>query len=181
VEGARILGLNQTTPTESKEEKSLSPDNTEEILAYFKQIFGSVPSFVQLLAEKQPDLLDVYYKGRNELLKDDVLPRKYKELLLVGLNAAERYHFGMESHGKGALASGATHEELLEAMTTSILGGGIPAWAEAAAVYLKVTHKKLTLKHSLVSPLYTLSLAPHRETSCRSQYEHFTTSHLLVV
>jgi alkylhydroperoxidase/carboxymuconolactone decarboxylase family protein YurZ len=141
-EGARILGLVHGAPAKSRKEKRLLEDRTEKILSYFKRTFGSVPSFVKLLADKQPALLQAYYKGRSETLKNTALPRKYKELLLVGLNASERYPFGMESHANGALASGATNEELLEAMTTSVLGGGIPAWIEAAAVYFRVTEKE---------------------------------------
>lgn len=138
-EGARILDLGQVSLAGGCRDENVLRDDEEEILAYFRQAFGSVPSFVHLMGEKQPGLLQAYYKGRTELTRDTVLPRKYKELLLVGLNAAERYHFGIEAHGKGALAAGATHEQLLEAITTAVLGGGFPAWVEAAAVYLRIT------------------------------------------
>ena len=59
--------------------------------------------------------------------------------MLVALNTAERYQLGVEIHARAALMCGASHEELLDGMTTAILTGGIPGWIEASGAYQTVT------------------------------------------
>jgi alkylhydroperoxidase/carboxymuconolactone decarboxylase family protein YurZ len=134
MEGARILGLKKEG--NKGDEKELSMESVETVLEYFRKIFdGSLPAYINLLTKHKPALLKAYYKMRSENLKDGVLPQKYKELMLVCLNAAERYQWGVGVHVKTALGSGATGEEIIDAMATSILGGGIPAFREAVVAY----------------------------------------------
>ncbi|MES2400565.1 MAG: carboxymuconolactone decarboxylase family protein [Pseudomonadota bacterium] len=138
IDGARITGLSadQATPVQDTDSAFESREN---ILAYFGKAMGKVPAFVQLLADHKPVLFEGYFKLRSENLKDGSLPQKYKELMLVAINSAERYQTGIEIHGRAALGCGASHEELLDAMTVAILGGGIPAWIEASQVYERLT------------------------------------------
>lgn len=138
-EGARILGLVQGTPNEPKEPTMTAPVETAtEILQKFEKDFGGGAAWLKLLEKHSPTVLEGYFWMRSGVMTDGVLPRKYKEMLLVGLNAAERYHTGMEVHARFALSSGASREELQEAMVTAIIGGGMPAWLEASAIYEKV-------------------------------------------
>lgn len=135
-QGSEIVGLK---PQDARVAASDAPiPSTQEILEYFRKAMGTVPPFVSKLAEEKTTLLQGYFKLRSENLKDDILPQKFKELMLVALNTAERYQTGVEIHAKAALSCGASHEELLDAMTTSILGGGIPGWIEGCQVYLRV-------------------------------------------
>jgi alkylhydroperoxidase/carboxymuconolactone decarboxylase family protein YurZ len=138
MEGARILGLARDLPSPS-DSGDLVFESKEGILAYFKSAMGTLPNFVSLLAEHKPTLFEGYFKLRSENLKDGHVPQKHKELMLVALNTAERYQIGIEIHAKAALGCGASHEELLDGMTTAILGGGIPGWIEASQVYVRVT------------------------------------------
>ena len=46
---------------------------------------------------------------------DGALPRKYRELLAVGVAVAIQCPFCIEAHAKGARAAGATREEIVEA------------------------------------------------------------------
>jgi AhpD family alkylhydroperoxidase len=46
---------------------------------------------------------------------DGAIPRKYRELIAVGVAVAVQCPFCMEAHAKGAKAAGATREEIVEA------------------------------------------------------------------
>jgi alkylhydroperoxidase/carboxymuconolactone decarboxylase family protein YurZ len=138
LDGARALGGIAGGTIVSSTGEDTRFESTEEILAYFNEAMGTLPGFVRLLAEHKPTLLEGYFKLRSENLKDRLIPQKYKELMLVALNTAERYQTGVEIHAKAALGCGATSEELLDGMTTAILGGGIPGWIEAAQVYARL-------------------------------------------
>jgi alkylhydroperoxidase/carboxymuconolactone decarboxylase family protein YurZ len=138
LEGARILGLSADIDPDRTDRDTVF-ESKEQILAYFRRAMGKIPAFVQLLADNKPTLFEGYFKLRSENLKDSVIVQKYKELMLVALNTAERYQEGIEIHARAALGCGATKEELLDAMTTAILQGGIPGWIEASQVYQRVT------------------------------------------
>ena len=138
MEGARILGLKKKPAANEINEDTLSMESKEEIIAYFKEIFGVLPYYFEMLIQHKPTLLQAYFKMRSENLKEGALPQKYKELMLVCLNSVELYNWGIGVHAKAALGSGATKEELMDAMATAILGGGIPAFREASLVYEEV-------------------------------------------
>ena len=138
MEGARVLGLSADAHSEQTD-SDIAFKGKEQILSYFKRAMGTIPGFVQLLADNKPMLFEGYFKLRSENLKDGLILQKYKELMLVALNTAERYQTGVEIHAKAAMGCGATKEELLDGMTTAILGGGIPGWIEASQVYARVT------------------------------------------
>ena len=59
---------------------------------------------------------------------DGNIPRKYRELIAVGVAVAIQCPFCMEAHAKGAKAAGATREEIVEAITM----GGAPTGQAAA-------------------------------------------------
>ena len=46
---------------------------------------------------------------------DGAIPRKYRELIAVGVAVAIQCPFCIEAHAKGAKAAGATREEIVEA------------------------------------------------------------------
>lgn len=136
MEGARIVGLKakpQGADTDTVFQKK------DELLAYFKRAMGTVPAFVQILADQKPTMFEGYFKLRSENLKDGKIPQKYKELMLVALNTAERYEEGVAIHAKAALGAGASKEELLDGMTVAIMAGGVPGWIESSKVYAKLT------------------------------------------
>jgi AhpD family alkylhydroperoxidase len=142
--GAKLLSSAEL-PAAAQPSAAVAPQGLEEILAYFRQVFGEIPRWVQDLVDTQPEIFLGYYAMRSEVLRDNVLPRKFKELALVALNASERYQDGLIVHTKGALAAGASERELLEAMAIPILTGGMVAWLEAAKT-LKVVREEQSAK-----------------------------------
>jgi alkylhydroperoxidase/carboxymuconolactone decarboxylase family protein YurZ len=125
-EAARHAGVPDVAPIEHTD--------TAGILEYMAKTFGAVPQWGEVLAEASPASFEAYFQLRATVFRDAALPRRYKELLLVILNCTERYEFGMDTHMKGALAAGASREELLDACRTSIASGGIVAWVAAAPI-----------------------------------------------
>jgi alkylhydroperoxidase/carboxymuconolactone decarboxylase family protein YurZ len=118
----------------SRHEPEVELADTEAILEYMTQAFGAAPSWSILLAETSPRVLEAYYQLRATVFRDAALPRRYKELLVVILNATERFEVGLEAHMRGAIAAGASRSEVLDAAVTSIASGGIVAWLAAAGV-----------------------------------------------
>lgn len=83
---------------------------------------------VDLLLARSPKLLRSYFVLRSSALTDGNLPRYCKELLLVVLNAAQRFDDGVRVHLKAARSHGATSDQAMEAGQIAIILGGIPAW-----------------------------------------------------
>ena len=104
----------------------------QSILDYFRANFGEIPRWLDMLSNASPPTVEAYYSLRSGVLRDGALSRKHKELLLVIVNAVERYEVGMKVHMQGALGAGASREEVLEAMRAAIVAGGLVAWLAAA-------------------------------------------------
>ncbi len=58
--------------------------------------------------------------------RDGALPRKTKELIMVGITCALRAQRGVRIHSERALTLGATPREVLEAMEVAAIPGGMP-------------------------------------------------------
>lgn len=58
--------------------------------------------------------------------RDGALPRKTKELIMVGITCALRAPRGVRIHSDRALTLGATPREVLEAMEVAAIPGGMP-------------------------------------------------------
>jgi alkylhydroperoxidase/carboxymuconolactone decarboxylase family protein YurZ len=108
------------------------------IVEYFLKTFGTVPDWLGTIAELGPTVLEGYYGLRSRTFRDGALPRKHKELLLVGLNSAERYHLGLEVHLKGAFEAGASLPEAAEAVLVGVPLGGMVSWLEAAPILNRI-------------------------------------------
>ncbi|WP_299451196.1 carboxymuconolactone decarboxylase family protein [uncultured Pigmentiphaga sp.] len=136
-EGLRLIGVDaRSVPATGDREASHEPADVADILGYFEQVLHGLPPFITLLAEYKPELLQGYYILRSENLRQGVLDHKYKELLLVALNTSERYTEGARIHVVNALENGATPEEVVDAMTTAILSGGVPGWIEGSKAFI---------------------------------------------
>ncbi len=104
----------------------------EDVLAYFETTFHTIPNWLRALADGAPGTLEAYFRLRELTFADRALLRRHKELLLVMVNATERYREGLRVHLDGAVQGGASPDELLCAVRASILTGGMVAWLEAA-------------------------------------------------
>ena len=76
--------------------------------------------------------------GLHEATSDEgVLSEKMKRLIMVGISAAIRCEPCIRTHVKGALALGASHDEILETAGVAILMGGGPTAAYCASYLLE--------------------------------------------
>lgn len=77
------------------------------------------------LSDWDPKFLEAYLRLRNVPFQKGPLPKKYKELILVAINAATTHLYGpgVRRHIRNALQHGATRNEILEAIElTTVLG-----------------------------------------------------------
>lgn len=82
------------------------------------------PLWDQLLA-LDPQFMEAYLNFRSVPQKNGPLPQKYKELILVAINAATTHLYGpgVRRHMQNAFAHGATPAEVLEAIQlTTVMG-----------------------------------------------------------
>ncbi|WP_144630758.1 carboxymuconolactone decarboxylase family protein [Bordetella genomosp. 13] len=77
------------------------------------------------LRELDPEFMEAYLAFRSVPQRNGPLPQKYKELILVAINAATTHLYGpgVRRHMRNAIKAGATREELLEAIQlTTVMG-----------------------------------------------------------
>lgn len=77
------------------------------------------------LRELDPDFLEAYLAFRSVPQKNGPLPQKYKELVLIAINAATTHLYGpgVRRHIRNALKAGATKDEILETIQlTTVMG-----------------------------------------------------------
>lgn len=77
------------------------------------------------LEQWDPDFMEAYLQLRNVPFRKGPLPTKFKELILVAINAATTHLYapGVRRHIRNALQHGATRDEVLETIQlTAVLG-----------------------------------------------------------
>ena len=90
---------------------------TKAILERIEKERGFVRLWPKLLAERDPDFMECLHNVTTHVLhRRSSLPRKFKELILISINAFNFYEFGFRVHVRSALKEGATEEEILEAL-----------------------------------------------------------------
>ncbi len=75
--------------------------------------------------ELDPDFLEAYLAFRNVPQSQGPLEQKYKELILIAINAATTHLYGpgVRRHVQNALKAGASMEEILETIQlTTVMG-----------------------------------------------------------
>ena len=77
----------------------------------------------KLLAERDPDFMELWHNTTMHVLKDGALPRKIKEIILICVDAIQLYEPGVRIHTRNALKLGATELEIIEALETAVLPG----------------------------------------------------------
>lgn len=100
--------------------------------AYFREYFGVVPDYVELLGERSAQGLEGYFLMRQSSLGETPLPARDMELLLCAVNAAEYQPRFVAIHARGARRAGATEEQLVEATLTAMPFAGVASWLPAA-------------------------------------------------
>jgi alkylhydroperoxidase/carboxymuconolactone decarboxylase family protein YurZ len=101
-------------------------------LDYFEEYFGSVPDYVELMADEAPRALEGYVLMRQWSLAENLLESKHVELLLCTINAAEFSSRFVNVHANGARNAGATEAEIVEAVVCAIPVAGVASWLPGA-------------------------------------------------
>lgn len=77
------------------------------------------------MREMDPEFLEAYLAFRSVPHREGPLPPKFKELILIAINAATTHLYapGVRRHMQNALKAGATKEEILETIQlTTVMG-----------------------------------------------------------
>jgi alkylhydroperoxidase/carboxymuconolactone decarboxylase family protein YurZ len=101
-------------------------------LDYFMSYFGSVPAYVELMADEAPRALEGYVLMRQWSLAENTLEAKHVELLLCTINAAEFSSRFVNVHANGARNAGATEAEIVESVVCAIPVSGVASWLPGA-------------------------------------------------
>ncbi len=134
-EGAslRFIGiLEQTYPDRADAETPLAEitvadgEARDNFLAYF----GSMPPSLGKLVDHLPIAADAYYLMREGTLATTPIGKKYAELLLCAVIAAD-YSTLVAVHAKGAMTAGASETELYEALLCAVPVSGLSGWVAA--------------------------------------------------
>lgn len=97
------------------------------------------------LRELDPEFMEAYLAFRSVPHRNGPLPQKYKELIMIAINAATTHLYapGVRRHMRNALNHGATREEILEAIQLTTVMGihscnmAVPILLEEAEAYEK--------------------------------------------
>ena len=102
------------------------PDDSRK--AFEKASLGAENTAYETVARLDPEYFEklkgLYVDGTFE--RAGALPRKTKELIMVGITCALRASRGVRLHSERALTLGATPREVLEAMEVAAIPGGMP-------------------------------------------------------
>lgn len=110
------------------ESKNISAFSTqEECISYYQSEFEQLPRWIAYLVEYAPDTLLKYSNLRITILRDGVVSRFLKELLLYAINICDQYPKGIDIHKTNAIQLGATDEVLQDTRTICIYAVGIQA------------------------------------------------------
>src|SRR5688500_10063743 len=117
--------------------------------AFEKTALGAQNTAYDLIAELDPEYFEklkgIYVDAT--FGREGALPRKTKELIMVGITCALRAQRGVRIHSERALKLGATPREVLEAVQVAAIPGGMPGlWlgVETLQDILKTTGQKFS-------------------------------------
>jgi len=101
----------------------------KKLLAEMEKERGYVSPAKNYVATIDPDFMEAYNHLYNLGLRaGKALPVKTKELVAIGILAYQSRENAVYEHMKRALRHGATKQELLEAIETTIIPGGAPTF-----------------------------------------------------
>ena len=101
-------------------------------LDYFKDYFGFVPDYVELMADEAPRALEGYVLMREWSLAENVLDAQHAELMLCTINAAEFSSRFVNVHANGARRAGCSEAQITESVVCAIPVAGVAAWLPGA-------------------------------------------------
>jgi 4-carboxymuconolactone decarboxylase len=96
--------------------------------AFEKASLGATNAAYDIIAKLDPEYFEklkgIYVDGT--FGREGALPRKTKELIMVGITCALNRPRGVRLHSERALTLGASPREILEAMEVAAIPGGMP-------------------------------------------------------
>jgi len=96
--------------------------------AFEKTSLGAQNRAYDIIAELDPEYFEklkgIYVDGT--FGREGALPRKTKELIMIGITCALSRPRGVRLHSERALALGATPREVLETVEVAAIPGGMP-------------------------------------------------------
>jgi alkylhydroperoxidase/carboxymuconolactone decarboxylase family protein YurZ len=104
----------------------------ESALHYFREYFGHVPGYIELMADEAPRALEGYVLMRQWSMNENALDPKTVELLFLAINTAEFSPRFIAVHVAGARKAGASDAEIVEAVLCAIPVAGLASWLPAA-------------------------------------------------
>jgi alkylhydroperoxidase/carboxymuconolactone decarboxylase family protein YurZ len=122
----------------------------EEAKEAFRKVgLGSGNDAYDIIARLDPEYFEklkgLYVDGT--FGREGALPRKTKELIMVGICCALLRPRGIRLHAERALTLGAAPREILEAMEVAAIPGGMPGlWAGVEALQEILKTKRLEFK-----------------------------------
>jgi len=118
--------------------------NEEAREAFKKASLGAENSAYEVIANLDPEYFEhlkgLYVDGT--FGRDGALPRKTKELIMVGITCAMLRPRGIRVHSERALNLGASPREVLEAMEVAAIPGGMPGLWMGVETLQDIVNKK---------------------------------------
>ena len=111
----------------------------QKLIRKMKKERGYLPPAWTYMVEHDIDFMEAYDIMYELALTDGkALPAKYREFIAIGILAFRGQDNAVYLHIKRALKLGATRQEVLDAIKTTIVPGGVPAFGVALAAFMKV-------------------------------------------
>lgn len=119
----------------------------KKLLAAMEKERGYVSLAKNYVATVDPDFMEAYNNLYNNGLRSGkALLVKYRELAAIAILAYRTRDNGVYEHMKRALRHGATHQELLEAIETTIIPGGGPTFDSGIRALMRIMEEEKAQK-----------------------------------
>jgi AhpD family alkylhydroperoxidase len=115
----------------------------EKLLAEMKKERGYVSLAKNYVARIDPDFMEAYNNLYNNGLRaGKALPVKTRELVAIAILAYRTRDDAVYEHMKRALRHGATQQELLEAIETTLIPGGGPTFDTGIRALMRIVEEE---------------------------------------
>lgn len=109
----------------------------EELLDRVMKTRGFVEDFHVVLAEKDPDLLEIWSQVWQHVLADSSLDSKSSALIRLAVVAAMHNSTAVNHSMDQAIDAGATAEEILDSLKIAFVFTGVPTLVDSLSIYRK--------------------------------------------
>jgi len=115
----------------------------KKLLAEMEKDRGYVSLAKNYVATIDPDFMEAYNNlYKNGLSAGKALPLKVREFVAIAVLASRQCDNGVYEHMKRALKHGATKQELLEAIETTIIPGGGPTFDSGIRALMRIVEEE---------------------------------------